>query len=77
MSLTKFCARKGLVKNSFQSVFLGPYAIPHAYQCQAGNIFKNLNLSIRLSVSGVKRIVFVFFVFVSLIDTLYANGIHW
>ena len=25
----------GLVKNGFQSVFLGPYGIPHPYKCQA------------------------------------------
>ena len=41
-------AGEGLVKNGFQSVFLGPYGIPHAYKCQAQNIFKDSNLSIRL-----------------------------
>ena len=42
-------AGEGLFKNGFQSVFLGPYGIPHAYKCQARNIFKDYNLSIRLS----------------------------
>ena len=44
-------AGEGLVKNGFQSVFLGPYGIPHAYKCQAQNIFKDSNLSIRLKVA--------------------------
>ena len=43
-------AWEGLVKNSFQSLFLGPYGNPHAYKCQGRNIFKDFNLSIRLSV---------------------------
>ena len=41
-------AGEGFVKNCFQSFFLGPYGIPHAYKCQAQNLFKNFNLSIRL-----------------------------
>ena len=42
-------AGEGLVKNSFQNVFLGPYGIPHAYKCQAQQNVKGFNLSIRLS----------------------------
>ena len=33
-----FSSFLGLVKNGFQSVFLGPYGIPHAYKCQAKKI---------------------------------------
>ena len=44
-------AGEGLVKNSFQSDFLGPYGIPHAYKCQAQHIFKDSNLSLRLIIS--------------------------
>ena len=29
---------EGLIKNGFQSDFLGPYDIPHAYKCQAKKI---------------------------------------
>ena len=36
-------------QNGFLRVFLRPYGIPHAYKCQAQNIFKDLNLSIRLN----------------------------
>ena len=43
-------AGEGLVKNGFQSVFLGPYGIPHANKCQAQMIFMDFNLSIRLIV---------------------------
>ena len=45
-------AGEGLVKNSFQSVFLGLYVIPHANKCQAQMIFMDFNLSIRLRAAG-------------------------
>ena len=45
-------AGEGLVKNGFQSVFLGPYGIPHANKCQAQMIFMDFNLSIRLTMTS-------------------------
>ena len=42
-------AGEGLLKNGFQSAFLGPYDIPHANKCQAQMIFIDFNLSIRLT----------------------------
>ena len=45
----RYAQGKELVKNGFQSVFLGPYGIPHANKCQAQMIFMDFNLSIRLS----------------------------
>ena len=32
------CAREGMVEYCFQTVFLGPYGIPHAYKCKAEKI---------------------------------------
>ena len=43
-------AGEGLVKNGFQIVFLWPYGSPHTYKCQTQKIFKDFNLSIRLTV---------------------------
>ena len=44
-----------MVKNGFQSVFLWPYGIPHAYKCRASNIFKDFNLSILLTYTPIMQ----------------------
>ena len=34
---------EGMVKNGFQSVYIGPYGFPHTYKCQA-NIYSRISI---------------------------------